>query len=274
MAIITVSRQLGAYGDELCKKVAGLMNYRLVTKADIERNIVRLGFPKDKLKKFDERCPGFFMRFTKLRDEYLNCLRTAVLSEASGGDCILMGRGSFYILKDIPNHVALRFVSRDEIRINRIMNQFSCTKEEAVKKIKSADKRQCNFYKNYFNIDVSDPSFYNIVLNTGERHVLEVAPALAQGIRAFVSDQMAEEGRLAVERLVIGQQIVNVLKSIYDVSIDNLSATVEGTKITFHGIASSSVIVEQAMKYASLELPGYEFASDVSVVQDFRMHRG
>ena len=59
MAIITVSRQLGAYGDELCEKIAGLMNYRLVTKTDIERNIVRLGFPKDKLKKFDERHPGF-----------------------------------------------------------------------------------------------------------------------------------------------------------------------------------------------------------------------
>ena len=89
-----------------------------------------------------------------------------------------------------------------------------------------------------------------------------------------VNDQMAEEGRIAVERLVIGQQIVNVLKSIYNVNIDNLSATVEENKITFHGIASSSVIVEQAMKYASLELPEYEFASDVSVVQDFKTHRG
>ena len=134
MAIITVSRQLGAFGDELCKKVAALMNYRLVTRADIERNIVRLGFPENKLKKFNEKMPDIFMRFTKLRDEYLNCLRTAILTEATTDNCILMGRGSFFILKDIPNHVALRFVSRHEIRINRIMNQFNCTKEEAVKK--------------------------------------------------------------------------------------------------------------------------------------------
>lgn len=274
MAIITVSRQCGSFGDELCSKVASILGYRLVTKKDIERRIVRSGFPKEKLSKFDERKPGFFARFSKFRDEYLNALRTAVLSEAASGNCILLGRGSFFMLKNIPNHISIRFVSETKVRVNRIQNQFNCSEEEAQKIIKNADKTQNNFYKNYFNFDLRDPSFYNVVFNTSGKHVMELAEPLAQGIKAFISDAMAEEGNKAIERLIIAQNIVNVLKTIYNVSIDNLSASVEDNRITFHGIASSSVIVEQALTYAALELPGYEFQTDISVVQDFRTHRG
>ena len=274
MAIITVSRQLGSYGDELCSQIASILGYRLVERKDIERRIVRSGFPKEKLSKFDDHKPGFFARFSKFRDEYLNALRTAVLSEAASGNCILLGRGSFFMLKDIPNHVSIRFVSETKVRVSRVQKQFSCSEDEALRIIKAADKKQHNFYKNYFNFDLRDPSFYNMVFNTGSEHVLDVAPLFAQGIKTFISDEMTEEGNRAIEKLIIGQELVNVLKTIYNVSIDNLSVTVKDKEITFHGIASSSVIVEQALTYASLELPGYSFKSDISVVQDFRTHRG
>lgn len=274
MAIITVSRELGSFGDELCEQVAGILNYRLVARKEIERQIIRHGFPEKKLHQYNDHKPGFFARFTKLRDDYLNALRTAILNEAAGGNCIILGRGSFYMLKDIPNHVSLRFISSKEIRIQRIMKQYNCTETEAAKKLKLYDRNQKAFYKNYFDFDLTDPSIFNIVFNTSCEHILEVAPAFASGIKAFISEEMAEEGKKAVEKLLVGQQMVNILKSIYNVNIDNLSATVSGNKMTFHGIASSSVIVEQAITYASLELPEYEFASDISVVQDFRTHRG
>ena len=60
----------------------------------------------DKLKKYDERKPGFFASLVKDRDEYLDYLQTAVLDAASEGDCILIGRGSFAILEDLPNLVS------------------------------------------------------------------------------------------------------------------------------------------------------------------------
>ena len=223
---------------------------------------------------FDNHKPGFFARFSKYRDEYLNALRTAVLTEAASGNCILLGRGSFFMLKNIPNHISIRFVSETKVRVNRIQNQFKCSEGEAQKIIKTADKTQKNFYKNYFNFDLRDPSFYNVVFNTSGKHVMELAEPLAQGIKAFISDEMTEEGNRAIEQLIIGQELVNVLKTIYDVNIDNLSVTVKDKKIIFHGIASSSVIVEQALTYAALELSGYEFESDISVVQDFKTHRG
>ena len=45
MAVITVSRQVAAHGDEVAAELAKLLNYKFVTRKDIENRIVELGFP-------------------------------------------------------------------------------------------------------------------------------------------------------------------------------------------------------------------------------------
>lgn len=45
MAILTVSRQVASLGDELCKSIAARLGYRFVSRKDIERKILSLGFP-------------------------------------------------------------------------------------------------------------------------------------------------------------------------------------------------------------------------------------
>ena len=82
MAIITISRQVGAFGDEVAESVARLLNYKFITRTEIEQRIVEMGFPESKMPKFDERKPGFFASLTKDRDEYFNYMQLAVLDAA------------------------------------------------------------------------------------------------------------------------------------------------------------------------------------------------
>ena len=60
MAVITLSRQVAAWGDEVAQSLAKQTGYKFVTRKDIEKRIVDLGFPKSKMPKYDERKPGFF----------------------------------------------------------------------------------------------------------------------------------------------------------------------------------------------------------------------
>ena len=53
MAIITVSRQVAAHGDEVAAELAKILNYKFVTRKDIEKRIVELGFPEEKMLKYD-----------------------------------------------------------------------------------------------------------------------------------------------------------------------------------------------------------------------------
>ena len=60
MAIITISRQVAALGDEIAEATAKKLHYSFINRKEIERRIIALGFDKETLKKYDERKPGFF----------------------------------------------------------------------------------------------------------------------------------------------------------------------------------------------------------------------
>ena len=51
MAIIAISRQVAALGDEIAAAVAKKLGYTFITRKQIEDRIVELGFPKEKLQK-------------------------------------------------------------------------------------------------------------------------------------------------------------------------------------------------------------------------------
>ena len=79
MAIITISRQVAAHGDEVAEKLARNLGYTFITRKEIEKRIVELGFPESKLTKFDERKPGFFASLRNGSCEYFNYAQLAIL---------------------------------------------------------------------------------------------------------------------------------------------------------------------------------------------------
>ena len=60
MAVITISRQVAALGDEISAVLAEKLGYKFIDRKFIERKLIELGFSAEKLKKYDERKPGFF----------------------------------------------------------------------------------------------------------------------------------------------------------------------------------------------------------------------
>ncbi|MDR0623927.1 MAG: cytidylate kinase-like family protein, partial [Treponema sp.] len=78
MAIITISRELAALGDETAHELAKLLNYRLVDKQVLEEQIKSYGIAGHKFEKYDERKPSFWASLSQDRDDYLHYLKTAV----------------------------------------------------------------------------------------------------------------------------------------------------------------------------------------------------
>ena len=78
MAVITISRQVAALGDEVGIALAEKLGYKFIGRKVIEQKLLDLGFSAEKLNKYDERKPAF-AALTKNRDEYLHYLQTAIL---------------------------------------------------------------------------------------------------------------------------------------------------------------------------------------------------
>ena len=273
MAIITVSRQLASLGDEISAKIAEELGYAYFGKKEIENRIVELGFPAAKLAKFDERKLGFLAALTRGRDEYLNYLQTAIFEAASQNNCVIVGRGSFIILKELENHVSCRFIADERVRTDRLQKELHCSFKTAAKKIAESEAQQKGFHKGFFNFDIHDPAMFHVLVNTAMLDVDSIVASLLALTKSCVTPEKDATGHKKIEELLIGQRIVNMLVFDYNLNINFLRASIENKRITLHGVADSSAIVKKALTIVSCELPDYEINSVISIVQDFKAYR-
>ncbi len=272
MAIIAISRQVAALGDEISKALSEKLGYRFINRKELEKRIVDLGFSPEKLKKYDERKPGFFASLVKDRDEYLNYLQTAVLDAAADGNCILLGRGSFLILENLPNLVSLRFVAKDSVRMDRLMKEHNWNEKQALQRITESDSNRKGFHKSFFNADVENPQQFLMVMNTGMFDVETASDAIVAVTKSVITPEKEAAGKAKLQELINCQHLVNKLIFEYKLNIEFLRAVINGNTLTLQGVADSSVLVERAIKISSVELPGYNITSSISVVQDFKTH--
>ncbi|WP_296031518.1 cytidylate kinase-like family protein [uncultured Treponema sp.] len=272
MAIIAISRQVAALGDEIAAAAAKKLGYTFITRKQIENRIVELGFPKEKLQKYDEIKPGFFASLAKGRDEYLNYLQYAVLEAASKGNCILIGRGSFVILEDVPNLISLRFVAKESVRAKRLEKEFNWTEKQAMARINESAANRKGFHKSFFNVDNEDASHYMLTINTGILEQEEVVKQIVNFVKYFADPEKEALGKKRIENMLKAQDLTNKLLFEYKLNINFLRAIIddEGTSITLQGVADSQAVVDRAVTLAAKILPSCTIKSAVNIVQDFK----
>ena len=268
MAIITVSRQFGSKGDDICEALAKKLGYKLVDRKTLRKKIMMLGCPEEMMKKFDGLKPGFFASFSKYKDEYLYYLRTAMIAEASSGNCVVVGRGSFLILKDIENCVSVRILEERKSRAERVAKLYETSENEAMRVVRKADWHQLGFHSSYFGAKLMDFFLYDLTINTGKSDIDSAVNSIAEYVKTQVTPEKEKIGQNQMDVLALSQNIVNMLIFTYSVEVDNLRAEVDGKNVVLTGVTSYSASVERILSILSLEIPEYTVVSKINVVQD------
>jgi cytidylate kinase len=272
MAVITISRQVAALGDEIAAALAKELGYAFIDRQKIEKRIMELGIPEEKLKKYDERKPGFFASLAKDRDEYLDCLQTAVLEAAARNNCILIGRGAYVILDEVPNRLALRFISPNSVRIERLQREFSWNGKQAQARISESDANRAGFHKSFFNIAQEDPSYFHAVLNTGLLDVDGAVRFISRLLKEVIDEKRETAGTAKLTEMLTAQELVNTLVFEHRLNVSFLRASIHGSTVTLQGVADSSALADRAVAIAKTKMPGYTVESAISAVQDFRAY--
>ena len=272
MALITIARQVAALGDEIATSAAKKLGYKFVGRKEIEQRIIDLGFPESKLTKYDEKKPGFFASLAKDRDEYMDYLQTAVLEAAHEGNAVLIGRGSYIILSELPNLVSFRLVAKDNVRIERLKKEFTWNDKQAKQRIEESDANRLGFHKSFFNHENEEPTDYHMVINTGVLDVDAASNIMVETVKNIITPEKEKAGEEKIKNLLIAQNLVNTLVFKYKLNINFLHAVVIENRIVLQGVADSSAIVEKAIVLAQKELPDFKIESTVSIVQDFKAY--
>jgi len=251
MAIIAVSRELAALGDETARELAKLLGYHFVDKHTLEKRIKSYGIEGREFQKYDERKPSFFASLSQSRDDYLHYLKTAIFAEAGQGSCVFIGRGAGMVFKDMPGLISLFLASPLAVRIERVKSYFHCDERRARQIIERSDQDRIGFHRYFFDIDWRDPANYHLSLNTGIFRPVDCAEIINQFKKLFFTPESEIQSSTRLKELILEQKIKHCIMYEREIPIHFLEVSVSGNTITLYGVANSQALVDAALNAAN-----------------------
>lgn len=196
MAVITISRQFGAGGLTLGKRIAKRLDYSfydneiiqmVAKKAKVSARWVE-SMEKEAGGKLERLISGLVSKnfFDRLLDDrrgyideeiYVDLLGKIIKKIAEDDNAVILGRGSQYILKDYDRAYHILLVADREYRIKFIEEKYDLFTKHAIQTVNNEDKRRINLYRKFGKVDYDNCSHYHLVLNMS-RVDLEVAENL------------------------------------------------------------------------------------------------
>ena len=186
MAVITISRQFGAGGITLGKRVAEKYGYTFADTEIIKMVAEMANVSTHFVNTVEKEAGGKFSKFISktvskplvgriLKDErgyideeiYLDYLVLIIAQMADDGDVVILGRGSQYILNDHPDAYHILLINAFEDRVKFMQDNYDLSQNRAVHVVKNEDKRRLNLYKKLGKTDYDNPDLYHLVLNMG-----------------------------------------------------------------------------------------------------------
>lgn len=175
MTSITVSRQLGSYGNEVAQAIAERLNFHLVSREVINQAALRAGVPEVALATIDDLGLLGIKPSVQARQAYHNAIREVLEELATQGKVVIVGRAGQVILRGRPDVFHIKVIAPVNIRAERLAREQHIPIEAATAQITTSDRSRREYLKRYFNARWDDPELYDIIINTARMEVDEAA---------------------------------------------------------------------------------------------------
>jgi cytidylate kinase len=191
--VITIEREYGSGGANIAKQIAERLAWKLWDE-EITAEIARAAnVDLEVTQRCDERVDTLLYRLFKsyARGSYeralsfsdsqsfdTDCmvamLHTVVEDVASRGNCVIVGRGSPYILRNRQDAFHVFIYAPPEEKIRRLRNSGKSEKE-ATQLVEEVDRERSEFIRHYFKKDWPYRPLYNVMINSkfGDEFVIE-----------------------------------------------------------------------------------------------------
>ena len=197
---LCISRKLGIGAVEIADLVAQKIGYRVVDQQILQHIATHASLSEKTVAIFDERYPGKITELVTLafgekafiKSDYAKHLFSSVYAIAALGPTIFVGRG-VHLLLSREKVLAVRIISSDHFRIQRLVSLMNISKEEAAKQISELDRQQKAFFKEVYNKKDASPYEFDLVINCD--YIKEPRSAAEIILRAFeMKFQLPETG--------------------------------------------------------------------------------
>jgi cytidylate kinase len=166
MAVITISRQLGSWGDEVAQAVAFRLDYRVLCRELINQAAFRAGAPEMALAAIDDLGLLGIRSSPKSRLAYKQAIQSVMEEVARQGDVVIIGRAGQVILCDIPDVLHVKVIAPASLRAERIASLQNVPIEAARAQIETSDRARRSYLRRYYHVRWDDPELYDLIVNT------------------------------------------------------------------------------------------------------------
>src|SRR5215469_9640809 len=168
MNVITVSREYGAGGGEVARRLAEALGWELLDRELLHRAAAVEHVPDAELERLDEKALSMAdrLRLHPPHQRYMHGLTEAARQAAARGQVVLVGRGTRQLLGDMPNAFHLRLVAPLDWRVQRMALREGWTMEQARARCLEVDRSRDRFTRYFFGPDALRPEQYDLVANS------------------------------------------------------------------------------------------------------------
>jgi cytidylate kinase len=187
--MVCISREFGSQGLEIARFVAGRLGYDLYDRDLVERlaedarlrdRILETLSPSARAS-ITRRLEEEFDELGLAPSEYLTWMTTTLYAVGRHGHGVVLGRGAQFVLEPEAT-LRVRVFSPFEKRVARVAERYGLSSAEARSRVLHEDAERAAFCWRHFHRDVSDPTAYDMLLNS---EALSVAACSALVIDAF-----------------------------------------------------------------------------------------
>jgi cytidylate kinase len=199
--LITVSRQFGAGGSELARKLGERLNWPVLDHEVTCRCAQRLHLETSTVARLREHSPTLLARLSAallvappeapgidtshlLRiDAIAEAALESIMEAAKSLPLILVGFGTQCIFADRADALHVRLVAPMSVRVERLRARYGWDATNAAARARRMEEDRRRYVHRYFHRDVNDPLLYDVQINTGRTTLDEATTMIEQLVR-------------------------------------------------------------------------------------------
>ncbi len=158
--VVTISREFGALGRTVAQRLSQMLGVEFWDRDIVEAASKRMGQSLTLISDTEERANRNMSLFRHRRekmnltsysisDEVFDTECSIIQDAAKAGSCIIVGRCSDYILRDMPNHLSVYLFAPLEERVRNCVERLNMDEKTARKTIHDMDLARAYYHRKY-----------------------------------------------------------------------------------------------------------------------------
>ena len=148
---------------------------------------------------------------------------------------MIIGRGSNFLLADIPQALKVRLTAPLEVRVERVMRENEMDRRTALWLIEKTDRTRAGYIQSVYGKHWEDPKYYDRVFDTGSQSFEEVTGILVEALKDR-DREATPEARQRLKDLALTARVKSQLFTNPKIFVPTLEIVHDGQAVVLQGV--------------------------------------